>query len=626
VTFGERSGGSPGWLVQTFQARSFVFKTFVDPIASYQFKELPVSPSIPIIAGPPAKAVCLAPSQAQVGKSFSYFLKVEDRWGNAIEPPRHYEHHGFDSPGIHFVSAGSHESGLGATSNPIEVTESSKELNRYWADLHGQSEETVGTGTIEDYFQFARDYARLDVCAHQGNDFQVTDEFWEKVNQTTKQFYQPGSFVTFPGYEWSGNTPLGGDRNVYFSSEGGEITRSCRELLPEQRSRFPDSATAGELFQNLQGPSPFVFAHVGGRYADLDMHDEKLEVAVEVHSAWGTFEWLVEEALRRGYRIGITANSDGHKCRPGASYPGAGEFGSYGGLTCILAEKLDRESIHSAVMSKRFYATTGNRPLISMNVIDAEGMPLANMGETFDLASRQAGGSTYKEMKLNVTIVGMAPIERLELRNGAEVATVFRPYSERDLGRRLKVLWSGAEVKGRARMTRWDGELEVKNNRILGVVPINFWNPLNPVRSDGSNHVSWKSATTGGYSGLIIELEDPNSGELEIRNLQGSASCRITDIGIEPAIWEYGGLRKKLEVYRLPDIDAPDSHTRNLVSFTVPLVVPTAADSRIRDASAGPNTHGSIILNKSCNPLYLCLVQEDGHMAWTSPVYMMISR
>ena len=143
LIFGERSGGCPGWLIQTFRARSFEFKTLVDPIASYQFKELPVSPSVPIIAGSPVKAVCLAPSQAQIGDSFSYFLKIEDRWGNPTEPPRRHEHHGFESPGIHFVTAHNKETGLSAESNPIEVTDSPKELNRYWADLHGQSEERL---------------------------------------------------------------------------------------------------------------------------------------------------------------------------------------------------------------------------------------------------------------------------------------------------------------------------------------------------------------------------------------------------------------------------------------------------------------------------------------------------
>ncbi len=67
-------------------------------------------------------------------------------------------------------------------------------------------------------------------------------------------------------------------------------------------------------------------------------HDGRLETAVEVHSAWGTFEWLLQDAFEAGYRVGIVANSDGHKGRPGACYPGASFFGSYGGLTCFLAD------------------------------------------------------------------------------------------------------------------------------------------------------------------------------------------------------------------------------------------------------------------------------------------------
>ena len=31
-----------------------------------------------------------------------------------------------------------------------------------------------------------------------------------------KEWDEPGRFVTIPGYEWSGNTALGGDRNVFY--------------------------------------------------------------------------------------------------------------------------------------------------------------------------------------------------------------------------------------------------------------------------------------------------------------------------------------------------------------------------------------------------------------------------
>ena len=84
-----------------------------------------------------------------------------------------------------------------------------------------------------------------------------------------------------------------------------------------------------------------MFAHIGGRYADIKMaHDARLERSVEVHSDWGTFEWLLHDALEQGYRVGILANSDGHKGRHGASHPGASLFGAYGGLSCLLAPEL----------------------------------------------------------------------------------------------------------------------------------------------------------------------------------------------------------------------------------------------------------------------------------------------
>ena len=62
VTFGDRSGGSPGWQMQTFVETSFEFKVLVDPIATYEFKELPASPAIAIQPGPAARSLCIAPS------------------------------------------------------------------------------------------------------------------------------------------------------------------------------------------------------------------------------------------------------------------------------------------------------------------------------------------------------------------------------------------------------------------------------------------------------------------------------------------------------------------------------------------------------------------------------------
>ncbi|MCK4983508.1 MAG: DUF3604 domain-containing protein, partial [Victivallaceae bacterium] len=281
VVFGDRSQGSPGWRVQSFCEDTFEFKTLVDPFATYQFKELPESPTMKIIPGKAVKVVCIAPSQIQKDIVFTAYLCLEDRWGNAVDKAIPCEQPGFKKCGIYTVGRRDKKSGLKAVSNPVKVTSEASALSHWWADFHGQSEETIGSNSIEDYFSYARYCSMLDIAAHQGNDFQVTDEFWDKINQTTKKYYEPGKFLTFPGYEWSGNTPLGGDRNIYHKEEGGSIYRSSHDLLLDEYSKYPTASTADDLFKRLKASESFAFAHVGGRYADVTMHTDDIEVTME---------------------------------------------------------------------------------------------------------------------------------------------------------------------------------------------------------------------------------------------------------------------------------------------------------------------------------------------------------
>ena len=99
VTFGDTSEGSPGWQIQTFCEKTFEFKTLVDPIATYEFKELPESPTLPIVAGEAKRTICVAPSQVPANKLFTYHIKLEDRWGNPTCPPEKKTHPGFSEVG-----------------------------------------------------------------------------------------------------------------------------------------------------------------------------------------------------------------------------------------------------------------------------------------------------------------------------------------------------------------------------------------------------------------------------------------------------------------------------------------------------------------------------------------------
>ena len=312
IRFGDRRQGSPGIRLQTFVEHTFEFRVLVDAFAVYNYVELTQQPTIAIIPGPPALFKGIIPTQRNQGQIFKLHLKGEDRWGNPSD----------QCQGTFSLKSSAAVSGLPETvtfskgefsaaieglcinetgdvtidlvtdgdqivcsSNPIRIS-SAVELLPYWGDLHGQSEETIGTNSARDFYEFARDKAFLDACVHQGNDFQITSEFWEHLNELSAEFTEDDHFIVFPGWEWSGNTGLGGDRNVLHMHEGQQIHRSSHALVDDLTDVDTDATSADDLFQALKGEDCTVFAHIGGRYADIKAsHDTRLEKSVEVHSA-----------------------------------------------------------------------------------------------------------------------------------------------------------------------------------------------------------------------------------------------------------------------------------------------------------------------------------------------------
>ena len=129
-----------------------------------------------------------------------------------------------------------------------------------------------------------------------------------------------------------------------------------------------------------------VIAHVGGRYADIkSAHDGRSERSVEVHSTWGTFEWLLHDAFEKGYRVGVVCHSDDHKGRPGATRPGASTFGAIGGLTCYFMPELTRDALFEALRRRRHYGTTGTRLFLDLRATFAQ--PVTGFSEDPQLAT-----------------------------------------------------------------------------------------------------------------------------------------------------------------------------------------------------------------------------------------------
>lgn len=623
LTLGDQSGGGPGMRLQTFCEKAFEFKVLADPCATGVF--IPVaSPSIEITAGPPARWVLVAPTLRAPNTPFSLGIRAEDIWGNAcvldgsVTVEADSSMHGLPAQitlqgrgtsvenltakqGTYHFTLRSEDGTPLAHSNPLEVKDTP--LQAYWGDLHGQSGETVGIDTAAQYFDFARNVAFLDVTSHQANDFHLKNTFWQELNTQTATLNEDGRFTIFPGYEWSANTPLGGDHNVFFRHEGEQIIRSSHALLEDRSDLETGAHTLEDLFAALQDTDAVLYAHVGGRPADITRaEDAALRTAVEVHSDWGTFEWILTDAFEQGYRVGLVANSDGHKGAPGACYPGASEFGAYSGLTCFLAPDLTRDGIFSALRARHHYGTTGARTHLDVTAdlgaggaiyrtdprlkqAEPEPAETAIMG---DIAIAPSGTAT-----LHVRLTPHAPVLRIDLMAGAEQIASHLPWNAEPLGNRVRVTFQGAEYRGRGRQSYWQGAITSTAN-ITHFQRFNHWNLERPFGLTDPQRAQVDVVTTGNLVGCDLWLDAPDA-EITVATDLCHAAAKLADLTGLGTRFDAGGLDRNITLTRLPHtLDAKPIHWSHTVQ--------TRPDAD--------------------TPLWVRVTYEDGHLAWSSPIYL----
>ena len=194
-----------------------------------------------------------------------------------------------------------------------------------------------------------------------------------------------------------------------------------------------------------------------------------------------------------------------------------------------------------------------------------------------------------------IRAVSQAGIERIEIRNGTKILQTVRPFGCDELGSRIRVIWSGAEYRGRGRETLWHGNATFIESTILHFQEINFWNRERKIEAEGSHRLSWDSITTGNFSGFDVWLDEKSSSKLKIETNLGSLVVNLSDLDIEETAVELGGLERRIRAFRLPEHELPNHYETE-----VPV---------------------SILPGKD-NPLWVCLTMEDGSQAWSSPIYL----
>lgn len=467
VVFGD---GARGAQVDRFAERGERFWFHVDGDGDGSRAPIPDSPSVDVLPGPPEQLHLLLPATARPGDVVSLSVALLDGLGNRtegspaelafVEAPQALElpeRFAIDPAGggaatlrvpvvgegvVRLrgrVSVAGREGALEAESNPMLVQADAPRI--LWADLHGHTNWSDGTGHPEDYLLYARDVAGLDVIALTDHDhwgtpwFDASPERWQATRDLVAKYHEPGRFVTLLGFEWTSWDY--GHRHVIYFDESGELLSSVDA----------QTETPAQLWDALRGRKAMTIAHhSAGGPVPVDwsfVPDPELEPVTEVSSVHGSSEaadaprpiydpvpgrW-VRDQLARGFRLGFVGSSDSHDGHPGLAQLAA----PTSGLAGILADERTRESVYGALRARRTFATSGPRIVLRTSLVGHR------MGETIslvDLAKAEAAGI---EPTLTVQVIAPAPIARVEVIHGREVVQTLAGESRREILARWQV-------------------------------------------------------------------------------------------------------------------------------------------------------------------------------------------
>lgn len=418
-------GGARGVRMQSYDERAFVFKFYVDALGHGDYLPLARNPQIRLLAGRPATLHAILPSDAVAGKPAWVNVWAEDGYGNPAESyrgtvsfscdrpdarlPAAYTFHAndrashrfeevvFPRPGTYRIKIADKDGNLSADSNPVVVGAAVPSERILWGDIHTHTMYSDGRGTPEETYDFGQRISALDFTAVTDHSFLVEDWMWEDIKKTTNRLYRPGRFVTFLAYEWSGQTDVGGDHNVYTTDADMPLIR-CYSYFNYENLRMYHGPNKGanhveDLFRMLapraRNENIMVVPHFGGRQGNPAFHNPELQRNIEIFSDHRRSEDWATKFLQNGYRIGIIGSTDNHAGNAGYGVRGAavtrGEDGAVfsktspaergTALVAVYAKEVTREGIFQALYHRSTYATTGTRIVLRF---DLNGHPMGS--------------------------------------------------------------------------------------------------------------------------------------------------------------------------------------------------------------------------------------------------------
>ena len=342
-------------------------------------------------------------------------------------------------------------------------------------------------------------------------------------------------------------------------------------MRPTSATRRPTRTTRTSCSRSSQGKDCVVVAHVGGRYADIKYaHD----------AAWRPRS----RCTRPGARSSGSCATPSRRTTASASSPTRTATRA-GRAPAIPAPRSSAATAGSPASwpsgsiatpsSSACAAGATTPPPATARLLDVTARAGARRRGVRARSGGRAGASRRRsrrlimgdiarvaddEVELAIEVVGSAPIERLDIYDGLDLIETVRPYAAGDLGSRVRLVYEGAEYRGRARTTTWDGSLTIEGNRIVRTGVINNWNLDRGIQKQDAIERDLEGRDDRQLRRHRPVAGDGAAGRLAFKTAPVSGEVAIAELGVEPRVFAAGGLERAVKLQRLPEVMTRAAH------------------------------------------------------------------
>jgi hypothetical protein len=304
----------------------------------------------------------------------------------------------------------------------------------FWGDVHGHTSHSDGKGSLDEYFTYARDVAKLDFVIVTDHDFGngkptwwLPKEIWTLTQDKADEYTVDGRFVAIAGYEWTSQPKYWTDVEEGTPSE--RLFPGPPKFYNHKNVYFPGRV---EYLFSAKDPaymSPILLAEAVGKHGGL-VHNNHPSSGLDGRDQWDydpvhysvitntemygdtihyqgkTYHVNMEQAVRHfldgGGKTGFVGGTDTHEGKPAAR-------------TAVLAKDLTREAIFDALRRRRNYAVSNARIVLSFKINGHE------MGEEIDIAGKP---------QADVEIQGTDTVEEVAIIRDGALLHSFSPGSQ----------------------------------------------------------------------------------------------------------------------------------------------------------------------------------------------------